>query len=290
MSLPYDIFNEIVNITRQGGQSGDYRTLYAMSITCRSMLQLCRKYLFYEMILEPRNMDDASLSVRNKLRYQPNPAVFRLKILERLVESSPDILKNVRRLFFESHPSNYNDTALISLISKFDNLKFLSIATHKSSDSETPYFSQPNHSWNSLPQPYQLALAQLIHRSPLHELAFDNYGDIPSDILLPVGSLVNLSLSRTTFSSINFISPSTSIFNEPTRPLPLKELQTKYHIANIAPLLNQHSTYGHPIIDPAALKSLSFERNVNAAAWDHNILKNISNLECLFFSNPRSYF
>lgn len=294
MSLPYDIFNEIADIIRRGGETGDYRTLYTMSLTCRSMLQLCRKYLFYEMTLEPRNMDDAShtASVRKfGLRsLKSNPAVFRLKIVERLVESSPDILKNVRRLFFESHQSNYNDTALISLMSKFDNLKSLSIAAHESVDDHLSHFFQPQHSWKSLPQSYQLALVQLIHRSPLHELAFDNYGDIPMGILLPVGSLVNLSLSRTTFSSSNLILPSTSIFNEPTRPVLLKELWTKYHITDIAPLLNQDSPYGHPIIDPAALKSLYIElRNVDAAAWDHNMLKNISNLECLYFSNPRSY-
>ncbi|KAF8175782.1 hypothetical protein BJ912DRAFT_1147038 [Pholiota molesta] len=298
MSLPYDIFDDIVDIIRQRGQTGDFRTLYTMSITCRSMLQLCRKYLFYEMTLQPRNMDDVShIASNRKFRLRslkPNPTVFRLKIVKRLVESSPDILKNVRRLFFESHPSNYNDTALISLMSKFDNLNFLSIATHESIDNDILHFFQPNHSWNSLPQSYQLALVQLIRRSPLHELAFDDYGDIPSDILLPVASLINLSLCRTTFSSSNLISPSISIFNKPTRPLMLKELWTKYHLADIAPLLSQHPTYGHSIIDPAALKSLNFElRNVDNAAWDdwdHNMLKNISNLECLFFSNPLSSY
>lgn len=292
--LPYDIINEIVDIIRQDADTLDSKVLYTMSLTCRSILQLCRKHLFYEMTLEPRKMDDVSHTTSfMQFRLESlkrNPAVFRIKTVERLVESSPDILKNVRRLFLESHQSNYNDTALIALLSKFDNLVSLSITARDSFDDDTSDFFQSNHSWNSLSKTYQFALVQLIHRSPLTDLAFDNYGDIPSDIFLPFGNLLILSLSRTTFSSNNLILPSMSILTRPTRPLQLKELWVKYYISDIAPLLDQESAYGQSIIDPAALKSLTIElRTVESVTWDRNMLKDISNLDNLFITNPRPY-
>ncbi|KAF9476128.1 hypothetical protein BDN70DRAFT_190996 [Pholiota conissans] len=160
--LPYDVLENISEIIKEDGGVGDYRTLYTMSLTCRNMLEICRKQLFYEMVLVPRSWDSLSYtttprSFRLKMIAQ-NPTMFRIKDVERLVESNSDILKN-----------------------KFDNLQFLSIEESFWKTSE----HLPSHlSWNSLPSSYQLALAQLIRRSPLRSLSLNEYKDIPVDIIL----------------------------------------------------------------------------------------------------------
>ncbi|KAF9476120.1 hypothetical protein BDN70DRAFT_995916 [Pholiota conissans] len=273
--IPYDIFTEIAQLIRRGNELEDFRTLYAMSQTSRTMLLICRQQLFREIALAPQTWDSLSPDV-----YRQNLAstsiskpevLFRIKSIKLLVDSSPDVLKNVRTLHIYSHQSNHNDATLDALLPQFEDLQSLTIEPSDAFEI-TP--------WNSLAPTYRSSLLQLIHRSPLRNLSVGGYEDIPLDILLPLRSLVSLSLNTTTFSS-EISTVSLSISHASLAPLQIKDLKITGVVHKNMGLLEQDAGQEHPIIDPSALRSLSIQPADYGQQWDVNALKKMTNLEYL---------
>ncbi|KAF9472614.1 hypothetical protein BDN70DRAFT_447622 [Pholiota conissans] len=277
-ALPYDVLAEIVEMVDHDDlPPGRYKTLRTMSLTCHSMLHLCRKILFHEMILLPRDWDnienDNEPDVQKCLNMlSSRPQMFRTKTVLRLVESNPEILQNVRVLSLYCDESNYSDIASHALLDKFHNIESLSI------DAYTPlWFSQ--HSWNRLPSSYQLSLYRLINRSPLRSLSIYDYINIPLEILL-CGCPTKLTL-KGTFSARNMPTPPALIpLIRAPGPLWLEKLTLEGFPHAVIPLLDQCAGSKYSVIDPTALKSLSFKGGGDGIC-DYSALNVVSNLEQL---------
>ncbi|KJA18901.1 hypothetical protein HYPSUDRAFT_204995 [Hypholoma sublateritium FD-334 SS-4] len=279
VSLPYDIIAEIVDTL---ADTDNYRSLFDLSATCKSILHLCRAHIFSVMTLVPRNWDGLSRTKSYRLRsFLINRTLFRVKTVEDLVESCPSVLKYVRTLHLQSHQSNYHDVAYLNLLSKFNDLSSLSIASYEDIVGYRidPY--KPKQNWSSFPESYRSSLMQLVQRSPVQKLFLNNIAEIPRSILQPCGDLIHLSLYCATFSSDDSLKP-------PINPIQLKELFFRYDIEAASPLLDSHSSHGSSIIDPGSLESLGIElHDVNIESGsEREIVKNVSDLENLIISDP----
>ncbi|KAF9476129.1 hypothetical protein BDN70DRAFT_935325 [Pholiota conissans] len=283
--LPYDVIDEITEIIRQ---ENDDRSLYAMSLTSRSMLQLCRRKLFGEMDLLPRSLNDSRVGKLPSYRFFPATS-YRRRTVELLAASSPDILANVRRLSITPNKfdeEDRQDTTLCTLLEKFTNLRSLSLVA-------SIMFQYGQQSWTSLPLSYQHSIAQLIHKSPLRSLSFASYTGLSSDILLQLQNLDSLTLRNITFSSqLPAQLPISLVGRSAIAPVQLKELRVTQRIESIMALLNSKSWNGQPIIDPKALRSLIVDPiRENDMTWDPNVFKELSGLKYLVISdNDESRF
>ncbi len=277
--LAYDIIAEIVDIL---ADTDDYRSLFELSATCKSILHLCRARIFSVMTLVPRNWDGLSRTKSFRFRsFLINRTLFRVRAVEDLVESCPSILNYVRTLHLQSHQSNYHDTAYLGLLSMFDNLSSLSIQSYEDIVGSRIDPFKPKQSWTTFPESYRSSLVQLIQRSPIRKLFLTNVADIPRSILQPCRNLIHLTLYCATFSS-------DSNSRSPISPIQLKELFFRYDIEAASPLLNSSSSSGStPIIDPASLETLAIElHDVHENGYEHEIVKNVSDLENLIIFDP----
>lgn len=276
--LPYDIIAEIVDIL---ADTDNYRPLFELSATCKSILHLCRAHIFSVMTLVPRNWDGLSRTKSFRFRsFLINRTLFRIKTVEDLVESCPSVLKYVRTLHLQSHQSNYRDTAYLKLLSRFNDLSSLSIASYEDivGSRIDPY--KPKQSWTSFPESYRTSLLQLIQRSPVQKLFLSNIAEIPRAVLQPCGNLIHLSLYCATFSSDDSS-------RSPINPIQLKELFFRYDIEAASPLLDNNNSSGSSTIDPGSLESLGIELyDVAECGSEHEIVKNVSDLENLIISDP----
>lgn len=283
--LPYDLLKEIVDIV---ASTRDYRSLFSLSLTCKTILVLSRAHIFSTMTLVPRDWDRLSATATPQSyrlgSLSINRQLFRVKIVEALVRSSPGILRYVRTLHLQSHQSNYNDAAFIDLLSKFSNLSTLTIGSYENVAGQVidPY--KPKRSWNSFPQSYQDSIAQLIRRSPIEKLSFDSLGDIPTSALKNCSNLMNLSLYCSTFSSYDHPG-SLSCLPACSIPIELKELYFRYDITAARPLLDFAA--GPPIVNPATLETFVFElHSASENGREHEIVKDATCLEDLIISDP----
>jgi len=178
-ALPYDVLLLIVELLEDAPHA-----LYALSLTCHSVLHISRRTLFSTISLlpanaSPRDFDPAA---------QPAGRMLLPSKLTSLLQSSPYIGSYVRTLFCYSNPSNFDEEAISELYCRFINVKEITLIHHfdldpdsdETYDTTSMYLTQQD--WTSIPISFQQALRRLFETSTLTAVSVYGFENIPTSI------------------------------------------------------------------------------------------------------------
>ncbi|KAF9475035.1 hypothetical protein BDN70DRAFT_996695 [Pholiota conissans] len=222
VDLSFDVLQMVVD--ELGSEAPpDFATLETLSQTCRYLLPLCRRHIFFSVWPHTRIMGSnlrhpAHASVTSEASNRCSKHIG-VENLSKLLESSPEIAGYIRELKLYPHPSNSDDDMLLQFLQRVDRLQKLIIAHFLFA---TPFFRFQN--WGSLPSPLQEALFDLVRRQryTLKHLVIADHTDIPMSIIFPSTCLHSLHLIDSYFSATAIAEDAHGIFHP--RPLEMRTM------------------------------------------------------------------
>ena len=162
---PLDIIGEIIDDLQD-----DSAALKACSLTCLSLLPLCRKYIFRTITLMPRSR---GAKFRGLPRY--------ITLLGNLLDTNSQIADYVRNLVYGIEVPDFKDESVPRILDKLHQIQSFRFAAHSCIN------------WGALRPDLQESLSRMIHTMTHLDITF-----IPIDIFIPCISLINLRLDSIT--------------------------------------------------------------------------------------------
>ncbi|KIM44044.1 hypothetical protein M413DRAFT_25530 [Hebeloma cylindrosporum] len=273
-SLPFDILQGIVQAL-SAPKTIDRATLFKLSMTCRSLLPVCRKHIFSAISLQPRSFDVDDPAKKPQV---PNQNQLRISItnMELLTTSSPSIIDWVRSLHLEISIANVHDAGLVHLLDKVHFLeKFL--LSNLPSPPDGPLL------WTKFPNTLQVALSRVIKLKSVSYLTLSNLGIIPLSLILPLSNVTHLGVFSSGFS----LSSPNHEWGLNTAPASLKSFCIQRGFSSVLPLLETRYPNGSPAVDLSDLTLFSLEPESDleehAAA---TFLEKLTSLQTLDMSSP----
>jgi hypothetical protein len=272
-SLPFDVLQGIVE-SLSAPQTIDRGTLFKLSLTCRSLLPVCRKHIFSAISLQPRSFDNDDPAKSRP----PNQNQLRISItnMELLTTSSPSVIDWVRSLHLELSNANVHDVGLVHLLDKIRFLEKILLSTLYESSSHVGD-SLALH-WIKFPFPLQAALARIIKLQSMSYLTLCDLGIIPLSSILPFSSVTHLNV----FSS-GFSPPSPNHeWGSNAAPAQLKTFCVQRSFPSVLPLLEAKYSNGSPVVDISDLSLLSLELGSDLEEYSvPTFLEKLTNLHTL---------
>ena len=223
--LPLDILLYIIDLLAE-----DVNSLRILSLTCKSMVPLCRKHLFSYLSL----------------------ASHPLKILKRfndLHSTNPDIARYVRRLDY------------IACIPVFtEELKFLHILTEHSSLQRIRLRSlRSSWPWNNLPNSLRSSLISLIQLPTVFHLDIEDLNGFPATALSGCSNLIDLWLRNLEFSppEVNQVISRSKVPTPVSLHIRGPREASSYDFAAFLSSASLHT--GGPIVDFSRLQKAEFD-------------------------------
>ena len=280
-SLPFDVLQRIVESLSES-QMIDRATLSKLSLTCRSLLPMCRKHIFSAISLQPRSFDNDD-PAKKCMVINKNVDLLHLSItnMELLTTSSPSIIDCVRSLHLELRSANVHDAGLVQLLDKFYFLEKLLLSNlyEPSSHVGDP---QALH-WAKFPSPLQAALVRIIKLQSVSHLTLCDIWMIPLELILPFPNISHLNVFSCGFS---LPSPNHE-WGSNTAPAQLKTFCVQAGFWSVFPLLETRYPNGSPVVDLSGLTLFSLE--LQSDLEEHPVgsfIEKLTSLHSLDISSP----
>ena len=269
-TLPFDVLQDIVESLSQP-RTIDRETLFKLSLTCRSLLPLCRKHIFSTISLQPRSFDKNDPAKRP---WPPNQNILYISItnMELLTTSSPSVVDWVRTFHLGLNAANVHDAGLVHLLDKFSFLESLFL---------TILFNQLY--WANLPFPLQTALARIIKLQSVTSLSLSNLGTIPLSSILPLSNVTHLNVASCGFS----LPDPNHEWGSNTAPSQLTNFCIQRGFSSVLPLLEARYPNGFPVVDHSGLTLFSLQLQSDCEEYSAaTFLAKLTSLQSLDMSSP----
>ena len=226
-TIPLDIVLYIIDLLADGDDVLDIRSLQTLSQACKSMVPLCRKYLF------------SSLHLASELR---------LERFSDLFSKNPDIACYVRNL-------NYGVDYPISDFGLSIGLSILEMLKEHSSLQSIALSSLGLLYWNDFPESIRSSLVSLIELPTVTHLYINGFKGFPATVLSSCRNLIELELG-----DLEIASPEIDQVISRSKILTPVSLYIGTDTFGLAAILNSSSLHpGGPIFDISHLQKAHFD-------------------------------
>ena len=229
-TLPLDIFLHIIDLLA-GGDDKDIKSLQILSQACKSMVPLCRKYLF------------SSLRLRNELDSER----LNSEHVHDLPSKNPDIACYVRRLNFRVYnPTDHELNSRLDILKERSSLQSIEL-------------SSPGLDWNNLPESIRSSLLSLIQLPTVTQLDIYSFEGFPATALSGCSNLIYLQLGD--LELVPQAPEVNQVISRSKIPTPVS-LYMRTRTSGLDALLNSATLHaGGPIVDLSCLQKASFDVN-----------------------------
>ena len=182
---PLEVAAEVI-----GALQDDLNALKTCSLTCRSLLPLCRPFIFRSILLGP-------LSFTPRRHGLPR----RIKLFGRLLDSNPSISDHVQNLMYQTQYEDLNDEDVPRILTQFRRLRSFDLAGG-------------NVVWDALPPPLRESLLHIIRLPSITFLQISYFKVFPIALFSLCLNLTTLVLIQVGDDSIVEYRQENPILNE----------------------------------------------------------------------------
>ena len=230
-TLPLDIVLYIIDLLADGGGVLGIRSLRALSQACKSMVTLCRKYLFSRLYLGSES---------------------RFERFSSLLSKNPDIVCYVRSLscgVWNSITSIDHELIVLDMLKESSSLQSIELSSWGS------LYCQ----WNYLPESIRSSLVSLIELPTVTHLYFNGFKGFPATVFSGCSNLNHLQLNSVEMTSYEVYQ----VISHSKIPTPVSLFINPKNYG-IAAFLNSASLHaGGPIVDFSRLQKAKFKSVVS---------------------------